>query len=212
MQAQCKKNMSILPRHPLIIGNSFLPQARNMGHITLQHIPHQQTTASICNYDFFYVHFACAIQETDHDTTTMLISRKIEIDYGHTLPNSYSFCNQLHGHRGVVVATVEGPLVNRPGDGEEGMVMDFKFLHRLMIELIHDQLDHGFAVWKNDDEDLDFILRRNQRVLVTDTPPTAECLAMWAFRQLAGHLPEGVTLKQIRWYETPNNWADYTGQ
>jgi 6-pyruvoyltetrahydropterin/6-carboxytetrahydropterin synthase len=141
----------------------------------------------------------------------MLISRKIEIDYGHTLPNSFSFCNQLHGHRGVIVATVEGDMIDRQGDAEEGMVMDFKFLHQIMMEHIHDQLDHGFAIWKNDFEDLEFISRRNSRVVITEEPPTAECLAKWAFNQLRRHLPEGVTLKQLRWYETPNNWADYTG-
>ncbi|RXK84119.1 6-carboxytetrahydropterin synthase, partial [Chlorobaculum sp. 24CR] len=27
-----------------------------------------------------------------------------------------------------------------------------------------------------------------------------------------GKLPEGVTLKNLRWYETPNNWADYDGR
>jgi len=139
----------------------------------------------------------------------MRISRKIEIDYGHTLPNSFSFCNQLHGHRGVVVATVEGNTINRKGDGEEGMVMDFKFLKEIMLDHIHDRLDHGFAVWKDDYEDLEFITKRNSRVLVTDEPPTAEYLARWAFNQIKYHLPEGVTLKQLRWYETPNNWADY---
>ena len=98
----------------------------------------------------------------------MRISRKIEIDYGHTLPNSFSFCNQLHGHRGVIVATVEGQMINRKGDGEEGMVMDFKFLKEIMLDHIHDKLDHGFAVWKDDLEDLEFITKRNSRVLVTD--------------------------------------------
>jgi len=49
----------------------------------------------------------------------MQISRKIEIDYGHTLPNHYSFCNQLHGHRGVIVATIEGPVVTEKGDSRK---------------------------------------------------------------------------------------------
>ncbi len=141
----------------------------------------------------------------------MRISRKIEIDYGHTLPNSYSFCNQIHGHRGVVVATVEGKVVNRSGDGEEGMVMDFKFLKEIMIQHIHDRLDHGFAVWKHDYEDLEFITRRNSRVLITDEPPTAECLAKWAFNEIRDRLPDGITLRHIRWYETPNNYAEYDG-
>jgi 6-pyruvoyltetrahydropterin/6-carboxytetrahydropterin synthase len=142
----------------------------------------------------------------------MMISRKIEIDYGHTLPNSFSFCNQLHGHRGTIVATVEGGMIERQNDAEQGMVMDFKFLHKIMKEHIHDRLDHGFAIWKDDLEDLEFIQKRNSRVLITDEPPTAESLAKWAFSQIERHLPENVTLKQLRWYETPNNWADYFGE
>ncbi len=141
----------------------------------------------------------------------MRISRKIEIDYGHTLPNIFSFCNQLHGHRGVIVATVEGPIISREGDGEEGMVMDFKFLKEIMVRHIHDVLDHGFAVWKHDYEDLEFIRKRNTQILITDEPPTAECLAKWAFYQIKDQLPEEVILRQVRWYETPNNWADYEG-
>jgi len=142
----------------------------------------------------------------------MRISRKIEIDYGHTLPNSFSFCNQLHGHRGVVIATVEGPVIDRSGDGEEGMVMDFKFLKDIMIRYIHDVLDHGFAVWKHDREDLEFIMKRNTRILVTEEPPTAECLAKWAFNQILEKLPAGVEMKEVTWYETPNNWATFTGK
>lgn len=103
----------------------------------------------------------------------MIISRKIELDYGHTLPNSFSFCNQLHGHRGTVVATVEGKIIDRQGDPEEGLVMDFKFLNDIMMQHVHDELDHGFAVWKNDHEDLEFITKRNKRVVITDEPPNA---------------------------------------
>jgi len=55
-------------------------------------------------------------------------------------------------------------------------VMDFKFLKEIMVEHIHDKLDHGFAVWKDDHEDLDFIIKRNSRVLVTDEPPTVNAL------------------------------------
>ncbi len=142
----------------------------------------------------------------------MTISRKIEIDYGHTLPNSFSFCNQLHGHRGTVVATVEGNMIDQKGNEQEGMVMDFKLLNDIMMQQIHNKLDHGFAVWKEDHEDLAFITKRNKRVVITDEPPTAESLAKWAFHQIQPHLAKHVTLKNIRWYETPNNWADYNGE
>ena len=72
----------------------------------------------------------------------MIISRKIELDYGHTLPNSFSFCNQLHGHRGTVVATVEGKIIDRKGDLQEDMVMDFKLLNDIMVQYVNNWADY----------------------------------------------------------------------
>ena len=66
----------------------------------------------------------------------MKISKRIELDYGHTLPNHYSFCNQIHGHRAFVVAEVEGDVNKSRGTSGEGMVLDFKFLKEI-IDLSH---------------------------------------------------------------------------
>jgi len=139
------------------------------------------------------------------------ISRKIEIDYGHTLPKHYGFCNQLHGHRGVIVATVEGEINQAHNVSDQGMVMDFKFLSQILKAKIHDVLDHGFAVWRESKEDYEMVMKRNTKVLVTELPPTAEVLAKWAYEQIENELPEGVRMVNLRWYETPNNWADYSG-
>jgi len=156
----------------------------------------------------------------------MLVAKQIEFDYGHTLPNHYGFCNQLHGHRGRVVVVVKGDIVQE--GSSEGMVVDFKFLKKLLMENIHDVLDHGFAVWEKDTRPitvplleaegfvristLDFIKGRNKKVLVTKEPPTAEYLAKWCWQQLASKLPEGVELVKIVFYETPNSWAIYRGE
>jgi len=148
------------------------------------------------------------------------VSKEIQIDYGHTLPNHFSFCNQIHGHRARVIATVIGELIDK-SKSSEGMLMDFSDIKKLMMEKIHLILDHGFAVWKDDTEELsnivgdimpstlDFIQARNEKVLITDEPPTAECLAKWAFNQLKDYMPEGTILKSITWYETPNSYAIY---
>lgn len=140
----------------------------------------------------------------------MRVTRKIELDYGHTLPDHYSFCSEIHGHRAIVEATVIGKLIEDPGASQHGMVFDFQYLKDAMVEYIHDILDHGFAVWEEDDVTREFIEERNTKVLVLEHPPTAEVLAQWAFNQIADKLPDGISLESIRWYETPNNWADYT--
>lgn len=142
------------------------------------------------------------------ETTT--VTKEIGIDYGHTLPDHYSFCNQLHGHRARVLATVTGPIAGAENPSSRGMVFDFKILGELLKDEIHERLDHGFAVWKDDKKDLDFVLQRNTKVLVTDEPPTAEYLAKWAAEILISKLPTGITLTKLEWYETPNSHATYT--
>lgn len=137
------------------------------------------------------------------------ISREIGLDYGHTLPNHFSFCNQLHGHRGRVIATVEGEVNTSEGSSSQGMVFDFKILKELMVSEIHDPLDHGFAVWEKDTKDLEFVVNRNTKYLITPEPPTAEYLAKWAFQQLASKLPKELTLVDVKWYETPGAEATY---
>lgn len=139
----------------------------------------------------------------------MIITREIGIDYGHTLPNHFSFCNQIHGHRARIIAYVEGDTVTDENSSSQGMVLDFKILKQLMMEHIHDVLDHGFAVWEKDEKDLEFIKERNSRYLITEEPPTAEYLAKWAFHQIAGKLPKELELLKIDWYETPNSCATY---
>lgn len=144
------------------------------------------------------------------------ISRRIELDYGHTLPNHYSFCNQIHGHRGIVEAFIVGAVSDTDGDSSEGMVVDFKHLKEAMMKFIHDPLDHGFAVWKEDAADLAFIQKRNSKVLVTSDPPTAEYLARWAYEQLQAAVPlfssDKLILEKVRWYETPTSWAEYPAE
>ena len=153
----------------------------------------------------------------------MVVSKEIQLDYGHTLPNHFSFCNQIHGHRARVVAYVEGEVSPLGGDSSQGMVVDFKFLKAVMMEKVHDVLDHGFAVWEGDTEEikalggfageevstLDFIRARNRKVLVTTDPPTAETLAKWAFDQIKPTIPFGLTLVRVEWWETPSSCAIY---
>jgi len=138
------------------------------------------------------------------------VTKRIELDYGHTLPNHYSFCNQIHGHRGVIEATVQGDIVAMHGSSSQGMVLDFSILKQLLMTKVHAKLDHGFAVWKEDIADLEYIKTRNTKYIVTEEPPTAEYLAKWAYEQIEMDIIHyNLKLVRIRWYETPSSWADY---
>ena len=66
----------------------------------------------------------------------MKISRKIEIDYGHCLPEHYSFCKEIHGHRGVITCIFSGDINNESGS-DNGMIIDFAICKQIMMEQIH---------------------------------------------------------------------------
>ena len=55
----------------------------------------------------------------------MKITRRLEFDAGHRIPNHGSQCRHLHGHRYALEVTVGGPVVATPGAADEGMVIDF---------------------------------------------------------------------------------------
>ena len=77
------------------------------------------------------------------------ITRKIEIDAGHRVPDHKSKCFNLHGHRYVIEAECSGPLAET---GEQtGMVVDFGFLKKVMMERIHEPCDHTFIFTYWDD-------------------------------------------------------------
>ncbi len=142
----------------------------------------------------------------------MQITRRLEFDAGHRIPNHSSLCRHLHGHRYAIEVTVAGPLVSTPGSPEQGMVTDFSRIKAIARELI-DTWDHAFLVHAGDTAVRTFLASLpDHRTVVFEQPPTAEHLAVVAFRQLAAAYAEAyggqLQLARVRLYETPNCWAD----
>jgi 6-pyruvoyltetrahydropterin/6-carboxytetrahydropterin synthase len=144
----------------------------------------------------------------------MLISRRLEFDAGHRIPDHASQCRHLHGHRYAIEITLSGNIIDASGQPNNGMVMDFSEVKSLAKLHLVDNWDHAFLVWKEDRTVADFLgSLPNHKTVVLDVVPTAENLARLAFTILdkvyqdkyGNHLQ----LDQVRLYETPNCWADW---
>jgi 6-pyruvoyltetrahydropterin/6-carboxytetrahydropterin synthase len=83
--------------------------------------------------------------------TRYAVSRRIEIDAAHRIPDHRSVCRHLHGHRYIVEAHCAAAGLQASG-GERGMVVDFGFLSDLMRREIHAPCDHGLIASVNDHE------------------------------------------------------------
>ena len=143
----------------------------------------------------------------------MQITRRLEFDAGHRIPNHNSQCKHLHGHRYAIEITLSGEIITTEGVSEQGMVMDFSDVKRIAKEQLVDAWDHAFLVYRGDRVVLDFLdTLPNHKTVVLDAPPTAENLAMLAFRLLDNAYRDTygnhLRLERVRIYETPNNWAD----
>ena len=143
----------------------------------------------------------------------MRITRRLEFDSGHRIPNHQSRCRHLHGHRYALEVTLSGELIATPGDPREGMVMDFSEVRAIAQREVVETWDHAFLAWREDLPILNFLATiPDHRTVVFDAPPTAEHLASAAFsvldRAYRDEYGNHLRLERVRLYETPKCWAD----
>ena len=55
----------------------------------------------------------------------LTITRKLEFDAGHRIPDHKSQCRNLHGHRYTLEITLVGAVIDVEGSSDNGMIMDF---------------------------------------------------------------------------------------
>jgi 6-pyruvoyltetrahydropterin/6-carboxytetrahydropterin synthase len=87
----------------------------------------------------------------------MRITRRLEFDSGHRIPDHQSQCRHLHGHRYAIEITLRATSSARPDRPLNGMVMDFSDIKTLARQNLVDAWDHAFLVWRGDTALLSFL-------------------------------------------------------
>jgi 6-pyruvoyltetrahydropterin/6-carboxytetrahydropterin synthase len=113
----------------------------------------------------------------------VIIGKEFVFHAAHKLTDYNGKCENLHGHSYRLSVAVEGSVE------DDGMVMDFADISRIVQEKVISRLDHSYL---ND--------------LLGDKS-SLEKLAEWVWQALDGSLP----LKQVRLWETDNNFLIYDG-
>lgn len=143
----------------------------------------------------------------------MQITRRLEFDAGHRIPDHASQCRHLHGHRYALEITLSGDIIRADGLSANGMVVDFGEVKAIAKRHVVDVWDHAFLAYRGDTAVVSFLQGiPGHKTVLLDVVPTAENLAVAAFRILdplyTGAFQNQVRLEQVRIYETPNCWAD----
>lgn len=134
------------------------------------------------------------------------ISTDAYFDSAHFLPDYFGKCENIHGHRWKVTATIYAQNLEK-GGSEDSMVMDFSKFKHIVKEQVK-VFDHMFLVTENtlpNDimnklEDLGFDF------LVLPYRTTAENLAYDFYQRFKA---AGLPIKSVEVSETPNNRAKY---
>ncbi|QQR83807.1 6-carboxytetrahydropterin synthase QueD [Candidatus Peregrinibacteria bacterium] len=149
----------------------------------------------------------------------MLVGKEFTFDAAHFLPQYYGKCERMHGHTYKLRVVVEGKV------GENGLVIDFVILKRIVKRQVLDLLDHQ---------------------VINDVIKIASCenTAQWIWEQLSDletliqqelddpNLPDSITkyfndqngegmdtsefsdqvrLHEVTLWETPTSFASYQG-
>lgn len=145
----------------------------------------------------------------------LTITRKLEFDAGHRIPDHKSQCRNLHGHRYTLEITLVGAVIEEEGSSDRGMIMDFSDVKALAKQHLVDVWDHAFLVYAKDEKVREFLQSLpGHKTVIIDSIPTVENLAQTAFHILKAayqdHYGTGLRLHKLVLHETPNCWAEIT--
>jgi len=143
----------------------------------------------------------------------LTITRKLEFDAGHRIPDHKSQCRNLHGHRYTLEITLQGAVIDADGNSDNGMIMDFSDVKALAKQHLVDVWDHAFIVYAKDATVREFLQTiPDHKTVIIDQIPTVENLAQTAFNILKAAYKDrygtGLRLQKLVLHETPNCWAE----
>lgn len=138
------------------------------------------------------------------------VTKFYDFEMAHALWNYDGLCKNIHGHTYKLYVTVLGEPIADENDKKNGMVIDFGDLKRIVKDQIVDKLDHSLVIYKKSPHEK--LLQLNEmyeRHFVFDFQPTCENLVVWMVDIIQPLLPNGVTLKNVKLYETASSSAEW---
>lgn len=127
-------------------------------------------------------------------------------DAAHFLTEYHGKCENLHGHRWRVVASIQQEQLQTEGDHKD-MVVDFSDFKKALRALT-EELDHSFILEEGSlmEKTLQCLHEEGFTLSVLPFRTTAENLARYFAQRLE---EQGFPVAYVEVYETPNNCAIY---
>jgi len=142
--------------------------------------------------------------------TKIRVTKQFNFEASHALWNYDGKCKNIHGHTYKLFVTVIGTPISDVKNHQQGMVIDFGDLKKIVNKEIVDKFDHTLIVNKNSNKiNITGTEQMFERYIETDNQPTCENMVILFSEILKSKLPGNVKLFSIRLYETETSFAEW---
>ncbi len=142
--------------------------------------------------------------------TPIRLTKIFTFEMAHALPGYVGECKNLHGHSYCLELTVRGFPLRQPGHPNDGMVIDFKDLKKVVKSNVIDRFDHALVLPESMPKKVIQLLQEQfDKVHVVPFQPTCELLLLHFVESIREKLPEGVELWQAKLHETATSFAEW---
>lgn len=130
------------------------------------------------------------------------VTKIFKFEAAHALPNHNGNCKHLHGHSYELKVTLIGTPKKQEGS-DEGMVMDFGDLKKIVKKHVIDVFDHSLILKQGD------LSGSSARQVILNVSPTCENLLIEIKNKIKDDLPLNVELKRVKLKETDSSYAEW---
>jgi 6-pyruvoyltetrahydropterin/6-carboxytetrahydropterin synthase len=142
--------------------------------------------------------------------TSIRVTKEFPFEMSHVLWNYDGPCRNVHGHSYRLFVTLSGVPVDEPGNPKNGMVIDFTVLKSIVKKEIINVFDHAVVVSKQFDKGKkEMFTKMFGNTVLVDYQPTCENLVSDFAGRIAGLLPPGIKLHNLKLYETATSFAEW---
>jgi len=126
----------------------------------------------------------------------------------HALLNYDGPCKNIHGHSYQLNVTVKGKVKTNTNDSDEGMVVDFGVIKKVVKELVVDVYDHALVLNEKANIDVNQFQFMNKLIRVP-YQPTCENMLVHFASLLKDKLPHNIILHSLFLRETNTSFAEW---
>jgi len=136
------------------------------------------------------------------------VTKEFSFEMAHALRNYDGKCENIHGHSYHLSVTIAGPVKELAGSTDDGMVVDFGVVKKIVHEHVLDVFDHALVLYDKD-ERVETLRSIGTRIILTSYQPTAENLILDFVRRLKQAIHGNLILHSVRLRETATSFAEW---